>query len=137
MSGYYGYSMSNNACLAYEENKMPISKWTKKKIFEVIEESLQDEFYSEMYEISEDVIEAMRKMPLRLLKKHILESREWHHTSKFYNQTDFYEINFDYIQRLTPEDVQKWLVWEEEAKQRKLEWERFLAERSARSSEQQ
>lgn len=137
MSGYYGYSMSNNAYWAYLENKMPISKWTKKKIFEVIEENLQNEEFCEEYQIPEDVIEAMRKIPLRLLKKHALVSREWHHTSKFYNQTDFYEVNFSYIERLTPEDVQKWLVWEEEDKQRKLEWERFLAERSARSSEQQ
>ena len=42
MAGYYGYSMSNNAVYAYLDNKMPISKWSKKKIFEVIEEKLLD-----------------------------------------------------------------------------------------------
>lgn len=25
MSGYFGYAMSNNACMAYDEGKMPLS----------------------------------------------------------------------------------------------------------------
>jgi len=29
MSGYDGYSMSNNAVDAYENGEKPISKWTK------------------------------------------------------------------------------------------------------------
>lgn len=116
MAGYYGYSMSNNAYYAYLENKMPISKWTKKKIFEVIDENLQDEEFCEEYELSMEVIEALKKMPMRLLKQRILVTREWHHTSKFYNPTDFYEVDFSYIERLKPEEVMMWPVWEEENK---------------------
>ena len=108
MAGYYGYSMSNNAVYAYLDNKMPISKWSKKKIFEVIEEKLQDEDFREEYPISNEIIEKLKKVPLKILKVEILVSNEWHHTSKFYNCTDFYEVDFDYIMDLTTEKIEKW-----------------------------
>lgn len=34
MSGYRGYSMSNNAVAAYEEGKKPLSKWFKSEILD-------------------------------------------------------------------------------------------------------
>lgn len=39
MAGYNGYSMSNNAVAAYEDGEMPLSKWSKTAILEVIEEN--------------------------------------------------------------------------------------------------
>ena len=36
MSGYYGYSMSNNAVEAYENGERPLSKWRKSDILEAI-----------------------------------------------------------------------------------------------------
>jgi len=39
MSGYKGYSMSNNAIAAYNEGEKPKSKWTKTEIVREIEKS--------------------------------------------------------------------------------------------------
>lgn len=41
MSGYKGYSMSNNAVAAYSEGKKPMSKWTKSEILATL--SVSDE----------------------------------------------------------------------------------------------
>ncbi len=109
MAGYYGYSMSNNAVYAFSENKTPISKWSKRKIFEVIEEELKDKNFREEYSIPNEIIGKLKKVPLKILKKEILVSNEWHHTSKFYNPTDFYEIDFDYILDLSEEQIQRWI----------------------------
>ena len=41
MSGYYRYSMSNNAKDAYKNGVMPYSKWTKKAILRVLKRKLK------------------------------------------------------------------------------------------------
>ena len=41
MSGYKGYSMSNNAVAAYSGGKKPMSKWTKSEILATL--SVSDE----------------------------------------------------------------------------------------------
>ena len=37
MAGYNGWSMSNNAVMAYKDGEKPLSKWTKKDILDAIE----------------------------------------------------------------------------------------------------
>jgi hypothetical protein len=61
MSGYCGYSMSNNAVAAYEGGKMPASKLAK------------------ALKVSTTAVRA------------ILSPSEWHHTSSKFNETDFYD----------------------------------------------
>ena len=92
MAGYYGYSMSNNAVSAYEVGEKPLSKWTKKKIIELCKEYTQ-------LDIS--------KLTVSELKEKMLVRSSWHHTSKFYNKTDFYSLDVDYIEKLTQEDINK------------------------------
>lgn len=105
MAGYYGYSMSNNAVYAYENYEMPKSKWNKKKIFEAIEFEFENN--NAWFEKPDEVINELKKLPVKLLKKYILEYRGWHHTSKFYNETEFYGINLANLEELTKEDVSK------------------------------
>lgn len=81
MSGYFGYSMSNNACVAYDEGKMPLSKWKKADILAALKESN-----------GEDFAMLAKSYTVKILKKAVLECREWHHTSSRYNRTDFYEV---------------------------------------------
>jgi hypothetical protein len=86
MAGYNNYSMSNNAVAAYEEGKMPLSKWTKTAILEAVEMylgSIGNESYFQKFE-------NMTKMELMRL---IESTREWHHTSKHFNKTWFYQLN--------------------------------------------
>ena len=78
MAGYDGYSMSNNARYAYENGEKPLSKWAKKDIIEVV---------------GQDVINRnpqLKALKLKELRALFLTQTAWHHTSKFYNETNFY-----------------------------------------------
>lgn len=83
MSGYCGYSMSNNAIDAYLCGEMPLSKWLKADLIDAIEDVLEDKAN----------IVKFKKLTVKQLKKHFLTRTSWHHTSKMYNETDFYSID--------------------------------------------
>lgn len=87
MSGYYNYSISNNAVAAYESGEKPSSKWTKKAIL------------NEIIEICDDAekIDIIKKLNVNELKEHFLIPSSWHHTSKFYNKTYFYVLDTDFL----------------------------------------
>jgi hypothetical protein len=70
MAGYNGYSKSNNAVEAESEGRFPMT--AAKKI-------LADEG------------NVTQKIAAKLLKH--FGNREWHHTSKFYNCTDYFDTN--------------------------------------------
>ena len=74
MAGYSGYSMSNNAVQAYNEGKLPLSKIKRDKLNE--------------YNITISV--EMFKWICQY--KSIIRPCEWHHTSKYYNETYFYDL---------------------------------------------
>lgn len=80
--GYNGYSTSNRAQLAYDYGQMPLSKWTKQEIEDV------------MFDVDElePYIDEIEKYSLKELKDNLLEKASWHHTSKMYNKTDFYGV---------------------------------------------
>lgn len=82
MAGYKGYSMSNNAVEAYAEGEKPLSKWTKKAILEEAREE----------GLSEEVIKSLSSYPLYELRMISLRKSSWHHTSKMFNETDFYRL---------------------------------------------
>lgn len=63
MAGYYGYSKSNNAIDAEEDGKFPVSIASKKS-----------------------------GIPAELILQHITPS-EWHHTSSWYNETNYYDLS--------------------------------------------
>lgn len=101
MSGYnWNEGMSNNAVAAYNSGEMPYSKWTKKDI-------LDNFYYPETREI-------LAGLSLKDLKEDFLLESSWHHTSKFFNKTSFYEFDSS-CEDLTPEkasefleDMKKW-----------------------------
>lgn len=62
-NGYNGYSMSKRAAAAYEDGKVPFSKLPA----------------------------CIRKIGKYKLDNYAAPC-EWHHTSKFYNRTDFYDV---------------------------------------------
>lgn len=89
-SGYIGHSMSRRAAEAYEDGEMPKSKWTKKAMVAAIQ-SYCDEF--DMF-FDPDVLKGMRKD--EVFERFFHES-SWHHTSKFFNETDFYKLDEDAV----------------------------------------
>ncbi len=92
MSGYHGYSMSNNAVTAYENGEKPLSKWTKINILKSIDEQEIDLKCS---------MKKLQKLPIKLLKEICLIYSSWHHTGNYYNITRFYSLDVDTIKNLT------------------------------------
>lgn len=87
MAGYFGHSMSNNAVAAYSEGLRPISKWNKKDLIESALDADGCAFSRE----------ELQSCTLVALKKFLLENKEWHHTSKHFNETDFWGIDEDRV----------------------------------------
>jgi hypothetical protein len=100
MAGYKGYSMSNNAVLAYDNGEKPLSKWTKKVILE--------EINANNIKLQCDIA-LLKKLPIEDLRRFCLIWTSWHHTSNHFNKTDFYSLDVDGIEDLTNEDLQGFL----------------------------
>ena len=101
-AGYnWNKGMSNNAVSAYENGRMPISKWSKNLILEKI-----SEFYPEVLELaSKEHIDKLREI--------FLYKSEYHHTSKYYNVTDFYAFDEELdMNDILDELNQKYYVWD-------------------------
>lgn len=90
MAGYLeDYSMSCNAALAYRCGEMPLSKWTKSAILERCGSRAN----------------ALRVLTAAELKEELLVSCGWHHTSKYYNETAFFDIDDYSLEELTDERI--------------------------------
>lgn len=99
--GYVDYSMSVRAQEAYERGLMPLSKWTKKAIIDAIRKQYPE--YADLF----------NQFPVAFLKAYVLEEKEWHHTSKMYNETSFYGLDEAYFDELEGpdeaiEDFHRW-----------------------------
>ena len=83
--GYVGRSMSVGACEAYRDGEMPKSKWTKAAMVEAIKAccDANDLAYAA-------VVERLSKV--EMFDRFFYRS-SWHHTGKFFNETDFYSVD--------------------------------------------
>lgn len=98
-NGYDGYAMSNNARMAYEDcREMPLSKWTKTELLSAIRS----------YNVSADIILALQKHNTDTLRRELLMYSGWHHTSEYYNKTNFYAIDADKVNELTVNCIDNW-----------------------------
>ena len=70
-SGYKGYSMSKRAVDAYEKGEQPESYWTKRVLFDAVEET------------NPSILAACRSLCASELRDFLLEYKGWHHTSSF------------------------------------------------------
>lgn len=85
--GYINYSMSENAYNAYLEEKKPFSQWSKSDILDVLENE-------EVYNAQE--LEQISKYSSAAIKRALLNCTEWHHTSSYFNRTNFYKVYTSY-----------------------------------------
>ena len=88
-SGYNGYSMSNRAVEAYENGEMPLSKWSKQDILDLCGDR--------------DI--ALSKLTVSELRRELLVSAGWHHTSSRCNVTDFYAFDDEALESMTDERI--------------------------------
>lgn len=90
MAGYYNYSMSNNAIAAYQDGERPLSKWTKADILRLCGEKAA----------------MLKQLTVKELREHLLFKSSWHHTSKYFNATDFFSFDEDELESITAKDVE-------------------------------
>lgn len=97
-SGYDGYRMSNRAVTAYDYGEMPLSKWTKKEIINRIN------YFADDLEVNIDTSN-LEKCKKDVLKDYFLYNSSWHHTGKYCNKTEFYDVDDDKVETLTEEII--------------------------------
>lgn len=122
-SGYIGYSMSRRAAEAYEDGEKPRSKWTKKAMIAAIKDACDD------LDLAYDP--AIEKMKKDELFHTFLYNSSWHHTGKFFNETDFYAIDEDALADRFPEMSDRQIAEREAARaaeRRAIEEERLARE---------
>lgn len=94
-NGYVENRMSVRANEAYENGEMPLSKWSKGDIIYGILECISNNDLQVDY--SESDLEKLTKKELECF----LERSSWHHTGSYYNQTNFYQIDENYVATFT------------------------------------
>lgn len=127
MAGYNGHSMSNNAVSAYLKGEMPLSKWTKAAIMEEIEGNIEDE----------GKIEMLKRLTVKELKEMFLNRTSWHHTSRMYNCTDFYSLNFRAIEAVAVERIQEVIASRKRIKRTQEEIEAEKQKKAERKAEKE
>lgn len=83
---YIGQKMSERAAIAYENGEKPLSKWSKVEIINTVLDYRDDFEYDELNKYSKDVL------------KCFLTYSSWHHTGSYFNNTDFYSLDEDFIE---------------------------------------
>lgn len=120
MAGYNGYKMSNNAVAAYENGEKPLTKWSRSEILESVEDAINT---------GELVLgfskEKLKKMPVNMLKELCLSCTSWHHTSKRFNRTNFYSLDFYRLPYLTDEEIDEMIAESKAATKKKSKEERW------------
>lgn len=95
--GYSGISMSVNAVEAYEEGRMPFSKWKKEMLIKKLEENRN------MITCDYDLL---KRQPAEVLKRLLLSTDgEYHHMGMRYNIVDFYHFDTDRLSKLTDDYI--------------------------------
>lgn len=105
MAGYHNYSMSNNAVAAYSRGCVPISKMTK--------------LWFKHHKL--DRIFGTVKKLKEAIKEDVVAPSEWHHTSKEYNCTDFYDPDVmieEFVDGGAYSEIREFLKLDEKAYQR-------------------
>ena len=118
-------SMSTNASLAYLNGEMPKSKWNKKAIIEFLEN-----------EDRPDLVEKAQPLPYYVLAQY-LKCTSWHHTSKFYNQTDFWIFGINLFEMAEQADFEKLIADYRAKNPTKTKEERELASQKAAMKREQ
>ena len=89
---YIGNKMSERAAEAYKSGEMPLSKWNKESIISNVLNACDKFEYCELDKYSKEVLEIFLIMS------------SWHHTGKYFNETNFYSLDYDFLSQ-TKENI--------------------------------
>lgn len=114
--GYIGQRISERAAAAYDMGEKPLSKWTKAEIISRLKMAIKD---GEV-EASEGYVNRAEKLCRATLKRHLLDLVSWHHTGKYYNRTNFYDLvgELPSIEVMEEDDLKEreWIVFQKSKK---------------------
>ena len=79
-----------------------MSKWTKVAILEEIKCAIGEGL---VLQVS---LEDLAQLPAAELKARFLFQSSWHHTSSYYNETNFYALDWESLEKVTEEQIQSW-----------------------------
>lgn len=92
--GYIGNKMSVRAYEAYESGEKPLYKWSKNDIIECVLNARNDFNEKELNSYNKEVL------------KVFLLCSSWHHTGSYFNETNFYSLDHDFIELSKDEIIQ-------------------------------
>ena len=81
--GYIGTKMSERAMAAHNNGEKPYSQWSKEDLLDCLPSA---------------IFEQAKKLTLSELKSELLYTSSWHHTGSYFNNTDFYSLDEDFIE---------------------------------------
>ena len=104
--GYIGQRMSERAAAAYDMGEKPFSKWTKSEIIERLQKLIDS---GDLESTPEDM-KRIKRLTAKTVKYAFLKKSSWHHTGKYYKETDFYDIvdDFSKINLDDLEQIDRW-----------------------------
>lgn len=100
--GYADWSMSVRAVEAYEDSEMPKSKWTKDAMLAAIHDVADD-----LDGMSDDAWNYIASLTRDELFRRFFYASSWHHTSKMFNQTDFYSVSEETVAEFIERPTQR------------------------------
>lgn len=116
--GYVGRSMSVNARECYKQDIKPLSAWRKTDFVDAVENEL-----------------GARIKSMKGSYKNYLIFDSWHHTSKFYQVTDFYRIDLDKVQNAISQGTILCYSKEEQAEKDRQAVKRIQAQKTKQAAE--
>ena len=105
--GYVGQRMSERAEGAYDMGEKPFSKWTKSEIIERLQKLIDS---GDLESTPEDM-ERIKRLTAKTVKYAFLQKTSWHHTGKYFKETDFYDIvdDFSKINLDDLDQIDRWM----------------------------
>lgn len=105
MAGYNNrLHMSNNAVEAYKMGAKPYERWSAADIIDEVQKLYDPENSS--FDINNLV-----GIPIKALRMCTLSYSSWHHTTKKYEETDFYFVDNKKLLKLTDKDITKYVEY--------------------------
>lgn len=93
---YIDFSESENSRLAKEKGVLPLSHWTKTKFLEAA---------AACECVTPEKLAALKKIKWAVLKSKFLYKSEWHHTSSYYNRTEFYALDVAALEKVRIDEL--------------------------------
>lgn len=111
------YFRSTREKEAYERGEMPMSRWKKADIIEMIDSRLaMSDKNPRRLRLKDGVYDRLIKLNTTILKDYFLTHVGRMNTSRYQDYTDFYAVDFEYLEEIEVEDIDRIVMQEKQMK---------------------